>query len=194
MIFGARQNNSFNCGSKPMSRLVAFYRGDGTDSEGRSLKEIVAWDDDDLEAVHDFIQWLFPLPEPSQFNPDAPLLTEADIAAFKGDPVIQANLRKSFERILGFLGFSWVEGGKVVEGDNFPARIADLWAMPNHNWLRITRILRSLTLLGMQPQAQALYERLSALFTSRRFPIPANTFDYWTEAVNPDALPPGTSS
>jgi hypothetical protein len=35
-----------------MSQLLAFYRG-----EGRSLKE--------------FIQWLFPLPEPSRFNPDA---------------------------------------------------------------------------------------------------------------------------
>ena len=48
-----------------MSRLLDFYRGLKADTEGRSLKEILAWDEDDLEAVHDFIQWLFPLPEPS---------------------------------------------------------------------------------------------------------------------------------
>lgn len=43
-----------------MSRLVAFYRGLETDIEGRLLKDILAWPDDDLEAVHDFIQCLFP--------------------------------------------------------------------------------------------------------------------------------------
>ena len=106
-----------------MSRLLDFYRGQATDAEGRLLKEIWTWDDDDLEAVHDFIQWLFPLPEPSQFNPDAPLLTEEDIDAFKNDPILRANVMKSFERILAFLGFSLAEDGKVVEGDNFPARI-----------------------------------------------------------------------
>ena len=166
-----------------MPRLLDFYRSQGTDTEGRFIKDIWAWADDELEAVHDFIQWLFPLPEPSQFNSDAPLLTDADIAAFSTEPLLQANLMKSFERILGFLGFSLTRDGKVMEGDNFPARIADIWAVPNHNWLRITRILRSLTLLGMEGQAQALYDRLREFYRSGRFPIPANTFRYWTDAV-----------
>jgi hypothetical protein len=74
----------------------------------------------------------------------------------------------------------------VAEGDNFLARIPDVWAVPNHNWLRITRILRSLTLLGMETQAQALYERLVALYQSRQFPIPATTFRFWTAAVKAD--------
>jgi hypothetical protein len=166
-----------------MSRLLDFYRGQGTDAESRFLKDILAWPDDDLEAVHDFIQWLFPLPDPSQYNPDAPLLTEADIAAFKSDPVLQANLMKSFERILGFLGFSLTGDGKVAEGDSFSERIPDIWAVPNHNWLRITRILRSLMLLGMEAQAQAFYDRLEAIYTRRKFPITADTFRYWMEAI-----------
>src|SRR4051794_31460988 len=118
-----------------MSRLVDFYRGQTTDSEGRSLQEIWSWGDDDLEAVHDFIQWLFPLPEPSQFNPDAPLLAGQDIATFKSEPALQANLMKSFERILGFLGLSLAADGTVSEASNFSARIGDVWATPNHNWL-----------------------------------------------------------
>jgi hypothetical protein len=166
-----------------MSRLVDFYRGLATDAEGRLLKDILAWPDDDLEAVHDFIQWLFALPEPSQFNPDAPLLTDEDIAAFKSDPVLQANLMKSFERILAFLGLSLSHQGEVVEGQNFTARVPDVWGSPNHNWLRITRILRSLMLLGMEGQAQAFYRWLDATYRSRKFPIPANTFRYWTKAV-----------
>ena len=66
-----------------MSRVVDFYLGTRPDTEGRFLKDLWSWSDRDLEEVHDFIQWLFPLPEPSQFNPDAPLLTAEDIAAFK---------------------------------------------------------------------------------------------------------------
>ena len=165
-----------------MSLLLDFYRGLGTDTEGRRLEDILAWPDDDMEEVHDFIQWLFPLPETSQYNPDAPLLTMKDIAAFKCDPILQANLRKSFERILAFLGLSLSER-KVTEGPSFKARVADAWASPNHNWLRISRILRSLTLLGMATQAQALYEWLDATYTSRKFPISADTFRYWTEAI-----------
>jgi hypothetical protein len=165
-----------------MSHLLAFYRGDSPDTEGRTLDEILAWSDDDFEEVHDFIQWLFPLVESSQYNPDAPLLNEEDIAAFRSDPILKANLTKSFARILAFLGFVWSEG-KVVERPNFASRVPDVWAAPNHNWLRITRILKSLRLLGLENEAAALYERLHQFFTQRRFPIGHVTFGYWTEAA-----------
>ncbi|MBM4067650.1 MAG: hypothetical protein FJ271_01710 [Planctomycetes bacterium] len=102
-----------------MSRLLDFYRGDGTDSVGRSLEQILSWDDDEFESVHDFIQWLFPLPEPSQFNPDAPLLDEGEIAVFRSDPLIRSNLLRSFERMLSFLGLGLAEDGKVTEAANF---------------------------------------------------------------------------
>lgn len=166
-----------------MSRLLSFYRCQGTDIEGRTLEEIWTLNDDELEELHDYIQWLFPLPDPSQFNSDAPLLTDKDIESFKSDLVIQANLVKSFERILGFCGFSWTKDEKVVEGNNFQERIPDVWEIFNHNWLRITRILRSLTLLGREVQAQALYDRLSEFYRTTKFPIPPDTFRYWTEAV-----------
>lgn len=166
-----------------MSVLLDFYRGMETDTEGRFLKDILDLSDHDFEAGRALLQWVFPTPEPTKFNSEAPLLTNNDIAAFKSDPVLQANLMKSFERILTFLGLSLSDTGEVVEGQNFTARVPDAWASPNHNWLRITRILRSLTLLGMGPQAQSLYERLDAIYRSRKFPIPANTFSYWTEAV-----------
>lgn len=172
--------------TKPMSQLLDFYRGDRTDTEGRLLKDIWNWDDDDLESVHDYIQWLFPLTEPSQFNPNSPLLTGTDIAAFKCEPLLESNLKMSFERILRFLGFQMTADGKVVEADSFSTRIPDVWAIPNHNWLRISRILRSLTVLGLESQAQALYEKLSTIYQRRKFPIPVNTFQYWTDAVMPD--------
>jgi hypothetical protein len=175
-----------------MSRLVDFHRGTATDSEGRWLRDLWKWNDDDLEAVHDFIQWMFPLPEPSQFNPDAPLLTEEDIAAFRADATLRANLRCSYDRILSFVGLT-SHDGTIKEGPNFSARAAYVWTAPNHNWLRITRILRSLTLLGLESEAQALYACLSAFHQSRRFPIPDSTFRYWTVAVRSKNLQPPTS-
>jgi hypothetical protein len=166
-----------------VANLIAFYRGTAHDSESRSLHDLWAWDDDRLEDVHDFIQWLFPLPEPSQFNPDAPLLTRDDIAAFKDDAILQGNLRKSFQRILSFLGLSETKAGEIVDGVNFASRAPEVWSAPNHNWLRISRILRCLTLLGLQDEAQALYGWLETAYQKKRFPIDANTFGYWRRAV-----------
>ena len=40
-----------------------FLTGIGRDHRGRSLAEVLAFDDSALEQHHDYIQWLFPLPE-----------------------------------------------------------------------------------------------------------------------------------
>ena len=166
-----------------MSPLLDFYLGNGADTEGRRLVEICQWDDDQLEEVHDFVQWLFPLPEPSQFNPDAPLLSQEDIAAFRSDPALRRNLLISFERILRFLGLSEEKDGSIVADANFAVRAPDVWLAPNHNWLRITRILRSLGLLGCRTQAQALFRWLEKQYTRRKYPITSETFAYWQAAV-----------
>ena len=79
-----------------------------------------------------------------------------------------------------FLGLA-LSGGGIVEEDNFAARIPDVWVGFNHNRLRLTRVLRCLKLLGLEAEAQALYDRLEAL--ARKFPIPLDTLQYWTEAV-----------
>jgi hypothetical protein len=165
----------------PVSRLTDFYRCETTDIEGRRIEEIWGWSDDELEVVHDFAQWLFPLPEPSMYNPDAPRLSREDIAIFREDPTLQANVRKSLKRILTFLGLV-MTGSQVVEGPNFSERAAVVWHAPNHNWLRVTRILRSLMLLGLEKEAGALYRWLDATYASRRFPITAETFAYWAAA------------
>lgn len=166
-----------------MPNFVHFYRGKAFDTAGRTLEQLWAWDDERLEDVHDYIQWLFPLPEPSQFNPDAPLLTPVDIAAFKTDVTLQNNLRRSYRRILTFLGLATTETGQVVDGQNLASRAADIWESPNHNWLRISRILRSLILLGLDREARAFYDWLEAAYRNRRFPIDSDTFGYWQRAV-----------
>ncbi len=172
-----------------MSRLVQFYRGEAADTEGRYLTKIWDWSDDRWEEVHDFIQWLFPLPEPSQFNRNAPLLTPEDIDAFGREPPLRENLLRSFQRFLKFLGLSQQEDGRVVEAENFASRAADVWAVRNHNWLRISRVLRCLTLLGLPAEAAALFAWLKENHLRRRFPIGTDTFRYWEQAVGPTHPP-----
>ena len=45
--------------------LISFYQGIGPDIEGRNIKLIWSWNDALKEKHHDYIQWLFPLPESS---------------------------------------------------------------------------------------------------------------------------------
>ncbi len=134
-----------------------------------------------MEDIHDFIQWLFPLPEPSRFNPDAPLLSAEDIEEFHRDPQLRANLLRSLDRFLGFLGLQRVDRG-VIAGANFASK-RSIWLYPNHNWLRITRALRCLRRLGLAEEGRAFFARLKSLYEGNETGIRRDTFRYWQEAV-----------
>ncbi|MCX5577002.1 opioid growth factor receptor-related protein [Kaistia terrae] len=168
------------------SALVRFHAGVASDSQGRQIAEILGWDDDRLEFVHDYIQWLFPLPERSAFNPDAPILTTADIAAFRQRPDLQASLDAAFRRMLAFYGFEEVqaEGGlEIVRSAAFPQKASN-WLRPgNHNLLRISRILRALTQLGLAHRARAFLVALETLYEEQGERIGPVTLSYWRQAV-----------
>jgi opioid growth factor receptor-like protein len=166
-------------------RLKRFFAG-GTDDEGRTLEEIVGWDDVRLEMVHDYIQWLFPLPERSGANPSGPVLDGESIAAIRGDAEMQGRLRAAFERMLAFYGFA-PEGDVLVEGPRFAAASRNWLHAGNHNHLRLTRILRSLRVLGLEREASLLWQALSALYeresAAGRRTIAAETFAFWRRAA-----------
>lgn len=168
------------------SPLLHFYAG-GTDDRGRTLDDILAWDNARLEAVHDYIQWLFPLPEPSAFNAAAPVLLAHDISAFRGDPALQGHLLDAFRRMLGFYGFELgadAASPEVLEAHDFAVRTRE-WLTPgNHNMLRITRVLRCLALLGLPAHARAFLAALERLYgAGSASVIGATTMRYWRGAV-----------
>ena len=51
------------------SRIVDFYAGVAPDHRGRSLAQLQSQSLSALETNHDYIQWLFPLPERSSAIP-----------------------------------------------------------------------------------------------------------------------------
>jgi opioid growth factor receptor-like protein len=169
------------------SPIILFYSGEQPDDRGRYLEDIQRWPDDRLESVHDFIQWMFPLREPSGVNLTAPVLDTATIEEFRSKPELQEKLKLSFTRILRFYGMEIASAGlgmKVQSAPNFRER-AKVWLRPhNHNHLRITRIINSLRLLGLEIEARAFFDCLAGLYDSQTSQvISADTFRYWQSAA-----------
>jgi Opioid growth factor receptor (OGFr) conserved region len=58
------------------------------------------------------------------------------------------------------------------------------WLRPgNHNHLRLTRILKSLSILGLKDYAHALFEALNAVFSEESGAITVTTMRYWKRAM-----------
>src|ERR1043165_1674234 len=135
--------------------LISFYLKESPNSDGRWLEELWEWSDEDWETEKDFIQWLFPTNQASAFNADAPLLNEEIMKEWHKDKLLQHNLRQSYERWLRFCGVERVDA-KLHLANRKPNVCGGF----NHNWLRITRVLKSLTLLGLPKESQEFFSLL----------------------------------
>ena len=137
--------------------------------------------------MHDFIQWLFPLAEPSPVNPLAPVLDRETLKAFAAQPELRQNLRLSFVRMLRFYGLEMRSGLPLAidRATNFSVRAAN-WLHPgNHNHLRITRILKSLALLGLTKETSAFLKCLEAIYAENPGKISAVSLRFWQAAIAP---------
>ena len=187
------------------SPIIKFYESTGTDDQGRTLDQILGWDFDELESVHNYIQWLFPLTDRSSANWNAPVLTQADIEIFQSSDVVRKNLLRSFSRMMSFYGFEVNQQGdaamqkrididSINPGGNkpvflqksheFPKRATNWLTRGNHNFLRLTRIMKSLRLANLDSYSLALFGELKKLYESGYGSIiGSNTFHYWKDAA-----------
>ncbi|TGZ81759.1 hypothetical protein EX30DRAFT_340624 [Ascodesmis nigricans] len=241
----------------------------------------MALPDRDLEGLHDYIQWIFPLPERSVFNPWAPVVGEDVVGAFRGCEELREGVRDAVRRVVRFWGFEvgvreeeedededegeerekekekenddGEKGQDNVESDD-ATKEADLqpsgdkeeeegrkekkkqeeptietpspspentlnsppqkptkrtititpppnalsqlgfqnwWRRFDHNHLRMTRMIRSLRILGLEDEAQAFYQAL--LKAKEMFPRgPGKTsYMFWARAAKrPLEIPP----
>lgn len=169
------------------SAIVRFYGGAGTDNLGRKLEDMWEWTDDQLESVHNYIQWMFPSNERSAFNADAPVLCDEEAEMFLNSPYLQDRVRASLVRILGFYGFEMdktTDRGQVVIVPVNVNEKAPVWLTPhNHNFLRITRILKCLCLTGLKGEAVAFLTALQFVYISYSDAIGEETLKYWQAAI-----------
>jgi hypothetical protein len=167
--------------------ILAFYQGQSPDSSGRMIEDIWSWDYQRLEYTHDYIQWLFPLKEKSQFNRKAPILNDEVIQAFRADEPLQLRVLRSLTVMLGFYGLQYNELGntniEITKSDEYGERKQNWIEEANHNYLRITRILTSLRILGLEKYAQAFFKCLNQIYSEESNKIGSKTYAYWKRAV-----------
>jgi ankyrin repeat protein len=165
--------------TKPNGLLIPFYLNQGKDSEGRELSKIWAMSDAEKESNHDYIQWLFPAREMSKYNPNAPVLDDKLAEEMRKNPKILENVTRSFEVMMSFYGLTYDAKAKVVNwAPNFKER-SKVWLTPgNHNFLRITRILKCLRDLGLNDQEQAFMGALTKINLIHHETV-GGAFNHW---------------
>ncbi|RDI58888.1 opioid growth factor receptor-related protein [Microvirga subterranea] len=152
--------------SQHRSPLHAYLAGQGSDGRGRTIEDVLALPDEALERIHDYIQWLFPLPTRSMAQPGAPVLTPDEIASIRADEQAIANLRRAAERMRRFY------------------ERTDDWLSPHdHNHLRITRILQSLRLLAGESDARVFHQAVMIRQQASGSPVNRQSLAYWERAV-----------
>lgn len=163
----------------------AFYLGSHPDNRSRTLAEVLRQDDFWLEVTHDYIQWLFPLAESSRVNPQAPLVDAITAWTFASDDLLRRHLMASFLRMLNFFGVQRETSGEISKAANWNERKGDWFTRDSHNSLRITRILKSLALLGLPDEARELQRALANLCrTEPDCDINRTSQGFWRDAIS----------
>lgn len=153
------------------SHIIEFLRGDKTDLKGRKLIHLQSLSDEQIERSHDVIQWMFPTDLPSQHSPTAPVLTNVDILIMRSDPDILTNIQMSLMRMIWFF-----------ENNEF-------WlTQKNHNYKRITRILRCLWLVGLKHDYVCLQKALDDVFIENADIIGEEAYLFWKQANNDEFI------
>lgn len=163
------------------SDIANFISNYTTDHKGRTCKDILSLNTFWLEADHDFIQWLFPIDTQTKFNKHAPMVDDVAIEEFSGDNALKMRHRNVLDRMLQFYGLMRLNSSLAPAERITPA--TQTWLREkDHNHLRITRILRSLYLLGQQDLARGLSSEFIRIASNNGF-VTQQTFNFWTNAV-----------
>ncbi|KAF9734498.1 hypothetical protein PMIN01_07401 [Paraphaeosphaeria minitans] len=102
-------------------------------------------------------------------------------ASVGADPsVASARDTKSPEKSVASAG---VHRLRVIRGPNFEERSWSWCVQMDHNHLRISRILRSLRVLGLQRQCEAFYEALTDVYNDPKISIGRSSMIFWRRAV-----------
>lgn len=164
------------------NRLVQFILGNATDHRGRNIDDILSLEDFWLEHTHDYIQWLFPIPEAGRFNGFAPVLDHATREQFDRNQELQEQQLRSLDRMLKFLGL--VRRGTTIEASPELHPKHHIWLKKaGHNHLRITRIIRSLHYCHQTELAEAMQTSVISLGKSHGY-VRDETLAYWLRATD----------
>lgn len=88
--------------------------------------------------------------------------------------------------MLEFYGLECKKNSSAIEitkSVNFAQGQSDWLSISNHNYLRLTRILKCLSLLGYKDYTLALYQCLAEIYNENKNIIGEKTWNYWQKAM-----------
>jgi hypothetical protein len=162
--------------------FINFYLNKKTDDQDRTLDSILRMDDSQFENKHDYIQIIFPLQEKSNFNSSAPLISEEEIQEFKINKEIRSNVFLSVQRFLKFLGLN-IQNELIIFNQDWKEKSYNWLNYRNHNYLRITRLLKFLMMIGMKDLAKNIFDMLKEIYTINKLKIGEETYLFWLNAT-----------
>lgn len=168
--------------------LKDFFLEKGNDDQGRPFVLIINKSDEWLESTHNYIQWLFPLAEKSGANPTAPLIDVNVVSLFQFNATAQKNYLLGLDRMLSFYGLKRHDRS-ISKDENWNYRKGFWFESPTHNDLRITRMLKSMAILGFGEYAQALLNALLQLSNEPDCGFSSEAIEFWKSAVQTKWIP-----
>jgi len=154
--------------------LINFYTNNMPSLENIKVSDILKYTHNQLEECHEWVQWAFPLTEPSSVNINAPLLTDEIINSLSKDLNFQNSFKLVAEKFWDFLHDSNEDWNPI-------------WLTPyNHNFLRITRVIKSCLLLKQFELAERFFSYARDMYEKNPEIIGETTLNFWIEAYNPE--------
>lgn len=152
-------------GRPEQSPLVQFHLGRGRDAAGRRHQDVIALDDDHLEWTYDWTQWTFPLYDPSEQCPQAPVLDAQDHATLRESDVARERMGLALTRMVAFLG----DGSRWLRESDY-------------NHFRITRAIRSARLVLGDQHANDFRRTVLEMMMRRPHRVGRKALCHWREA------------
>ncbi len=101
--------------------------------------------------------------------------------SMKSNKEIKENILKSLRIILKFYGLK-LENNNIRIAEEFKEK--HTWiTRKNHNFKRITRILKFLVLMDMKEIANSFFSTLSIIYENNKEVIGETSFNYWNRAI-----------
>ena len=146
---------------------------------------IMRYSAEDLEAEHKFIQHIFPTTTISPHNRTAPILDKETVQALNMNSDVQIRQQKAFRMMLKFFKLKEENPGKsgyqIVPSCDY-RKDKPKWLNQNdHNQLRLSRMVKSLYLLGNEKEAIAFHHAINLL--GNKYGVPLSTMRYWDKCA-----------
>ena len=153
--------------------VIDFFCGISQDSAGRTIEQILRFDENNIENHHDFIQWIFPTMKRSDYNPNAPLISSNFKHLLSTNTVAKCNFCKTCKLFLNFIGLEC--DGKLIV---IIEKATMFYDRPRHNLLRITRMLDSLNQIGKTSCSNNIFLLLKNIYETHNKNL-KESFEYW---------------